>query len=280
MGGDTHKTQIQQASEYEKERRRKWEARKQLLGLKAARTSWRNYYKFTGKLPSYKLFSRINISQKIGEPDFMPKKRANIEVLSYLTPWELIFKVSLLSKNFYILTWNIEVIKRILVTNLGQSKFQEVKYKLGKQFLANEDIPSHLKTKNLNVSSSSSEDFSEASGHNINLDSSTTSGEEELINKRIKNFEPRTRKRERIEFKKITFAKVLTKLHGRKKQIRVNDVIDSDLSSTEEEKFIDRTIRKSRKDIRSKKIKKYANVLEDTVDFLRKLMTFIAKVKT
>jgi hypothetical protein len=114
----------------------------------------------------------------------------------------LIFNVSLVCKNFYVLSWNKEVIKRVLLSSLGESKYKEVKYKIGKQFLANEDIPSHMKTTVLDVSSSSSEDFSEASGHNVNLDSSTTSGEEEMINKRIKNFEPRIRKRERINFKK------------------------------------------------------------------------------
>ena len=201
MNSDQPKTQLEKAKEYEGERRKKWEQKKKVLGIKAARTSWRNYYKFTGRIPSYKLFNRVKWIQKFENPDFMPRKRANIEIFTYLTPWELIFVVSLVWKRFYILTWSKEVNKRVLITCLGNQKYQEVKYKIGKQFLASEEIPSNLKGKMLNVSSSSSEDFSEASGHNVNLGSSTSSGEEDLIKKRIKNYEPRERKRERINFK-------------------------------------------------------------------------------
>ena len=280
MSSTRSKNQLEIAKEYEGNRRQKWEQRKKTLGLKAAKTSWRNYHKFTGRIPSYKLFSRINWVQNFETPDYMPRKRANIEIFTYLTPWEIIFVVSGVWKSFYILSWNKEVIKRVLIAYLGNQKFQEVKYKISKQFLANEDIPSSLKGKILDVSSSSSEDFSEASGHNVNLSSTTSSGEEEMIKKRIKNYEPRVRKRDRINFKKITLSKVLTKLHGRKKKMVVDEIIDPEFTTTEEEDFIDKTIRSSRSQIKQKKIEKYSNIIDETPDFLRKLMTFIAKVRS
>ena len=72
----------------------------------------------------------------------------------------------------------------------------------------------------------------------------------------------------------------MTKLHGRKKKLDVNEIIDSELTTTEEEDFIDKTIRSSRRQIREKKIEKYSEVIEETPEFLRRLMTFTAKVRT
>ena len=131
----------------------------------------------------------------------MPRKRANMLIFQYLTPWELIFKISLVCKNFYILCWEKEVSKPVLENCLGVQKLKELRYKINKMFLADEGIPSYMKGDPIDVSSSSSEDYSDASGHNVDLNSSTSSNEETLINKRIKNFEPRKQKRERIEYK-------------------------------------------------------------------------------
>lgn len=91
----------------------------------------------------------------IGESDLKIPKRPYIEIFLFLTPHDLFFTVSPTCKNFYYITWEEELLKWMIWTNLGLYKYEEMKYKLTKLLLKDTTIPSEQKGQWIIVSSDS-----------------------------------------------------------------------------------------------------------------------------
>ena len=84
-----------------------FEARK-----KENKLRWRNHFKFVGILPDFRGFEKVAMKQIIASRAFR-EKRLLINILEWLKPDEILLKFIRVSRKFYMLTWNDELINKV-----------------------------------------------------------------------------------------------------------------------------------------------------------------------
>jgi hypothetical protein len=242
----------------------------------------RNYYPFRGSFANYKDFKWVNC-EKIGGYEKEPViryKRAYIEIFKYLTPHDLFFAVAPANRNLYFVTWDPELLKRMVWYNIGLRKYDEVKYKITKMLLVDPENQQEDRGSKMIISSDSENSDSEASGHNVNLDSDTHDSEEEFVRLRIKHYESRKQKYIWMERELKRLMGRMKKLHGPgavHKYQGFRDELEG-VSDSEAEEIILHKIWDVRKHIKLKKCEKYSSKIEENAQWYRRILLFVATV--
>jgi hypothetical protein len=55
------------------------------------------------------------------------KKRLYILIFEWLYPTEIMLKLALCSKNFYIVSWDCELLRTLILTSIGLEKYRKIR---------------------------------------------------------------------------------------------------------------------------------------------------------
>lgn len=107
----------------------------------------RNHFKFMGILPDFQGFERTK-SFKTIKPKHFKELRVFILFFEFLKPEEVLLKMKLVSRKFYMLTWNYEMLYLLCFHAFGIELWEEIKYRIAKRMhkIANgiEDKPRYF----------------------------------------------------------------------------------------------------------------------------------------
>jgi hypothetical protein len=95
------------------------------------KTKHRNHFKFVGILPDFRGFERVKSVLPIKLRHFK-EKRTFINIFEFLNIEEMILKLKLVCKKFYILSWNDELLNKLTFHAFGIELYEEVKYRIAK----------------------------------------------------------------------------------------------------------------------------------------------------
>lgn len=77
------------------------------------------------------------------------EKRQLINILEWLKPDEIFLKFARVSKKFYIMSWNDELINKLALNQFGIAGLREIKFKIAKRYMqiATKTLPMETPTK-------------------------------------------------------------------------------------------------------------------------------------
>ena len=93
---------------------------------------WRNHYKFVGILPDFRGFEKLKMKQVIEIKHFR-EKRTFINIFEWLSPDNVLLKVSKVCKKFYMLTWNDELLTKLAFNCFGTKRYNEIRFRIAKR---------------------------------------------------------------------------------------------------------------------------------------------------
>ena len=92
----------------------------------------RNHFKFRGILPDFRGFenTKCKLIMKIRH---FKEKRTFINIFEFLKPEEMVTKMKLVCRKFYMLSWDKELLYKLCFHAFGQDLLEEIKYRVAKR---------------------------------------------------------------------------------------------------------------------------------------------------
>ena len=107
----------------------------------------RNHFKFVGILPDFQGFERTRCTLVMKLRHFK-EKRTFVNIFEFFRPEEMVLKMKLVCRKFYMLSWCDELLNKLCFHAFGYDLFEEIKYRIAKRMhkMANgvEDKPRYF----------------------------------------------------------------------------------------------------------------------------------------
>ncbi|CAI2360789.1 unnamed protein product [Moneuplotes crassus] len=241
---------------------------------------WKNMYKFAGIVPNLSFFPLIKLKPRIDLEKHKVEglnKRMWILICRFLSPKDIILTFSVLSKKFYTLSWNEEIIRTALINTLGTVGYDQHTLRIAQK------LERSLKGKKLDPYKIMVEDTSDDSNSDFNSTddeheynarkSDSSTDDQQTVKEYLRREEMKARKIRRWEKDyKIAHMKMLYMNPKDKIFCRGNE-------KEEIEKKIKTQIENIKDEIMKMKRKKALKYVQEDITFWRKLLMYCSIAK-